>query len=191
MREREQAKDEALNTFVKFSVVEVAARHGISPSALMNMRWVVTLKMWWSIEGTVGGARNSRPQHAGGFSAGPSALHLHPMLFPRAMTCLEIRTVVINQSSRLFPTPVLLLHVTIKLEMRTSPVRDPTAQRTPVHLCLHPAEGATGQGPLYLLCLSPVSSINLGSTALRRVARPRTAQGNHSEFQDKLVETPS
>ena len=44
MREREQAKDEALNTFVKYSVVEVAARHGISPSALMRVRWVVTLK---------------------------------------------------------------------------------------------------------------------------------------------------
>ena len=29
------------------------------------------------------------------------------------------------------------------------------------------------------------------STAPRRVARPRTAQDNHSEFQDKLVETPS
>ena len=44
MREREQGKDEALNTFVKYSVVEVAARHGISPSALMRVRWVVTLK---------------------------------------------------------------------------------------------------------------------------------------------------
>ena len=44
MREREQAKDEALNTFVKYAVVEVAARHGISPSALMKVRWVVTLK---------------------------------------------------------------------------------------------------------------------------------------------------
>ena len=44
MREREQAKDEALNTFVKYSVVEVAARHGISPSSLMKVRWVVTLK---------------------------------------------------------------------------------------------------------------------------------------------------
>ena len=44
MREREQAKDEALNTVAKYSVVEVAARHGISPSALMKMRSVVTFK---------------------------------------------------------------------------------------------------------------------------------------------------
>ena len=60
-----------------------------------------------------------------------SFLLLHPMLFPRAMTHLEIRTVVINQFSFLFPTPVLLLHVTINLEIRISPLRDPTAQRPP------------------------------------------------------------
>ena len=45
MREREQAKDEALTTFVQVLCGRgVAARHGISPSALMRVRWVVTLK---------------------------------------------------------------------------------------------------------------------------------------------------
>ena len=33
-----------LNTFVKYSVVVAASRPGISPSALVKMRWVVTLK---------------------------------------------------------------------------------------------------------------------------------------------------
>ena len=43
-RELVEANDKELNTFVKFSVVEAASRQGISPSALMNMRWVVTFK---------------------------------------------------------------------------------------------------------------------------------------------------
>ena len=94
---------------------------------------------------------------------------LHPTLFPRAMTFSEIRTKVINLFSCLFATPALLLHVTINLEIRTSPRRDPTPQRTPVHVCLHPAEGATGQGLLYPLCLPPVSPINLGSAPASRV----------------------
>ena len=52
-RELVEGKDKELNTFVNNSVVEAASRQGISPSALMNMRWVVTFKD----EGTVGGAR--------------------------------------------------------------------------------------------------------------------------------------
>ena len=40
----QKAKDRELNTFVKYSVAEAASRQGISPSALMKMRWVVTLK---------------------------------------------------------------------------------------------------------------------------------------------------
>ena len=43
-RELVEAKDKALNTFVKYSVVEAPSRQGISPSALMKMRWVVTFK---------------------------------------------------------------------------------------------------------------------------------------------------
>ena len=43
-RELVEAKDKELNTFVKYSVVEAASRQGISPSALMKMRWVVTFK---------------------------------------------------------------------------------------------------------------------------------------------------
>ena len=43
-RELVKAKDKELNTFVKYSVVEAAPRQGISPSALMKMRWVVTFK---------------------------------------------------------------------------------------------------------------------------------------------------
>ena len=43
-RELVKAKDKGLNTFVKYSVVEAASRQGISPSALMNMRWVVKFK---------------------------------------------------------------------------------------------------------------------------------------------------
>ena len=39
-----EAKDKELNSFVKYSVVEAASRQGISPSALMKMRWVVTFK---------------------------------------------------------------------------------------------------------------------------------------------------
>ena len=42
-RELVEAKDE-LSTFVKYSVVEAASRQGISSSALMKMRWVVTFK---------------------------------------------------------------------------------------------------------------------------------------------------
>ena len=43
-RELVKAKDKDLITFVKSSVVEAASRQGISPSALMTMRWVVTFK---------------------------------------------------------------------------------------------------------------------------------------------------
>ena len=43
-RELDEAKDMELNAFVKYSVVEAASRQGISPSALMNMRWVMTFK---------------------------------------------------------------------------------------------------------------------------------------------------
>ena len=43
-RELVTAKDRELSTFVKYSVVEAASRQGISPSALMKMRWVVTFK---------------------------------------------------------------------------------------------------------------------------------------------------
>ena len=41
-RELVEEKDKELNTFVKYFVVEAASRQGISPSALMKMRWVVT-----------------------------------------------------------------------------------------------------------------------------------------------------
>ena len=41
---RELVADQELDTFVKFSVVEAASRQGISPSALMKMRRVVTFK---------------------------------------------------------------------------------------------------------------------------------------------------
>ena len=43
-RDLVKAKDKELSTFVKYSVVEVATRQGISPSALMRIRWVVTFK---------------------------------------------------------------------------------------------------------------------------------------------------
>ena len=43
-RELVKAKDKELSTFVKYSVVEAVSRQGISPSALMEMRWVVTFK---------------------------------------------------------------------------------------------------------------------------------------------------
>ena len=43
-RELLKAKDKELSTRVKYSVVEAASRQGISPSALMKMRWVVTFK---------------------------------------------------------------------------------------------------------------------------------------------------
>ena len=43
-RELVKAKDKELSTFVKYSVVEAASHQGISPSALMKMRWVVTFK---------------------------------------------------------------------------------------------------------------------------------------------------
>ena len=51
-RELVEAKDKELKTFVKYSVVEAASRQGISPSALMKMRWVVTFNddgssNWW------------------------------------------------------------------------------------------------------------------------------------------------
>ena len=43
-RELVEAKEKELNTFVKYSVVEAASRQGISPSALMTMRWDVAFK---------------------------------------------------------------------------------------------------------------------------------------------------
>ena len=43
-RELVEAKNKELNTYAKCSVVEAASRQGISPSALMKMRWVVTFK---------------------------------------------------------------------------------------------------------------------------------------------------
>ena len=43
-RELVEAKDKKLNTFVKYSVVDAASRQDISPSALMEMRWVVTFE---------------------------------------------------------------------------------------------------------------------------------------------------
>ena len=43
-RELVKATDKELSTFVEYSAVEVASRQGISPSALMTMRWVVTFK---------------------------------------------------------------------------------------------------------------------------------------------------
>ena len=43
-RELVKAKDKEISTFVKYSVVEAASRQGISPSALMKMRWIVTFK---------------------------------------------------------------------------------------------------------------------------------------------------
>ena len=61
-RELVEAKDKELNTFVKYSVVEPASRQGISPSALMNMRWVVMLKDDLFIEGTLGSARFHGPR---------------------------------------------------------------------------------------------------------------------------------
>ena len=41
-RELVKANDKELSTFVKYSALEVASSQGISPSALMLMRWVVT-----------------------------------------------------------------------------------------------------------------------------------------------------
>ena len=35
-----KAKDKELNTFDTYSVVEAATRQGISPSALMRIRWL-------------------------------------------------------------------------------------------------------------------------------------------------------
>ena len=43
-RELVEANDKGLNKFVKCYVVEAASSQGISPSALMKMRWVVTFK---------------------------------------------------------------------------------------------------------------------------------------------------
>ena len=43
-RELVEAKEKELNTFIKYSVVEAASCQGISLSALMIMRWVVTFK---------------------------------------------------------------------------------------------------------------------------------------------------
>ena len=44
-RELVEAKDNELNKFVKYSLVEAASRQGISPFALMITRWVVTFKV--------------------------------------------------------------------------------------------------------------------------------------------------
>ena len=43
-RQLAQAKDKVLDIFVKHSVAEAASRQGISPSALMKMRWFLTCK---------------------------------------------------------------------------------------------------------------------------------------------------
>ena len=43
-RELVKGKDKEHSTFDKYSVVEAASRQGISPSALMKMRWVVMFK---------------------------------------------------------------------------------------------------------------------------------------------------
>ena len=43
-RREDVKKTKELHTLVKYSVVEAASRQGISPSDLMKMRWVVTLK---------------------------------------------------------------------------------------------------------------------------------------------------
>ena len=43
-KELEKAKDRELNTWLKYAVVTAASRQGLSPSALMKMRWVVTFK---------------------------------------------------------------------------------------------------------------------------------------------------
>ena len=62
-RELVKAKDMELSTFVKCSVVEAASRQGISPSALMKMRWVVTFKDDSSLkESTIGGAKLHKPK---------------------------------------------------------------------------------------------------------------------------------
>ena len=43
-RELVKANDKELSTCAKYSVLEAASHQGISPSALMKMRWVVTFK---------------------------------------------------------------------------------------------------------------------------------------------------
>ena len=43
-KELAQAKDKELNTWTEHAVVEAATRKGITPAALMKMRWVVTTK---------------------------------------------------------------------------------------------------------------------------------------------------
>ena len=52
IRELVEAKDKEHNTFVKSCEFEAASRQGISPSALMKMRWVVTFKDDGSFECT-------------------------------------------------------------------------------------------------------------------------------------------
>ena len=61
-RELVEAKDKELNTFVKYSVVEAASRQGISPSALMKTRWVVTFKDDGSLKARFGSARFYGPK---------------------------------------------------------------------------------------------------------------------------------
>ena len=96
---------------------------------------------------------------------------------------------VTNPHVRLSPLlvlPVLLAGATVILWWLTGfPRRDPTAQHPHVHLCLHPAEGATapllaitGQGLLFLLW------------ATRSSARG-TATNSHSESRNRLVAIPS
>ena len=61
-RELVKANDMELSTFLNYSVVQAASRQGISPSALMAMRWVVTLKDDGSLKATIGGASFYRPK---------------------------------------------------------------------------------------------------------------------------------
>ena len=55
-------KDKELNTFVKHSVVDSASRQGISPSALMKMRWAVTFKDCGQLRSTVDTAKFYGPK---------------------------------------------------------------------------------------------------------------------------------
>ena len=42
--QKHELEKEELNIFVKYSAVEAASCQGVSPSALMNMRWVVAVQ---------------------------------------------------------------------------------------------------------------------------------------------------
>ena len=61
-RELVEEKDEELNTCVKYSVVGSASRQGISPSALMKMRWVVTFKDCGQLRSTLDTAKFYGPK---------------------------------------------------------------------------------------------------------------------------------